>query len=212
MENIFFGAAAKYVLASGDTRPLNFLARMKNWFKRECIVPPPGISPRRCILPYVFEDWWPTRVAGPGFHHLWSMADCLSTSAYLFDDADDRMWATILFETAVRYWQDKPGKSRSALSAAGWSPITMRPLMFPNSESKVLGTSSATAPRTSGSRARRRLVLIRRRAALQVWSVDSLCADRRPPGLLRRITGLRAFRDAGQEACGPRVHDSPDRS
>jgi hypothetical protein len=24
------------------------------------------------------------------------------------------------------------------MSAAGWSPITMRPLMFPNSESKVL--------------------------------------------------------------------------
>ena len=49
--------------------------------------------------------------------------------------------------------------------------------------------------------------------------LGSLCADRRPPGLLRKIAGLRGPRrccsrrcDAGQEACGPRVHDSPDRS
>ena len=67
------------------------------------------------------------------------MTNCLSMSAYIFDDADDRMWANILFETAVRYWQEKPGKARSLLSPAGWSPITMRPLTYPNSESKVLG-------------------------------------------------------------------------
>ena len=72
-------------------------------------------------------------------HHLWSMADSLSTSAVLFDDADDRMWATILFESAVRYWQEPPSsKPRNMLNASGWSPITMRPLSFPNSESKVL--------------------------------------------------------------------------
>src|SRR6187399_1882811 len=62
---------------------------------------------------------------------------------------------------------------------------------------------------------------------------DSVCADRRPPGLLWRLSdGVVRFElagpiarhcaaisrprsvpsvDAGQEACGPRVHDSPDR-
>jgi len=51
-----------------------------------------------------------------------------------------------------------------------------------------------------------------------------LGAPGRPPGLLRKIAGLRdlrgcaelvrvtAFCDAGQEACGPRVHDIPDRA
>jgi hypothetical protein len=67
------------------------------------------------------------------------MADCLAASAFLFEDADDRMWATILFDVAVRYWQEPPGgKLKNTLNASGWSPITMRPLSFPNSESKVL--------------------------------------------------------------------------
>jgi hypothetical protein len=101
-------------------------------------VPPSG-SPASMTLPFVFESWSPARAATPSTHHLWSMSESLSTSAMLFDDADDRMWATILFEAAARYWQEPPGsKPKNTLNASGWSPITMRPLSFPNSESKVL--------------------------------------------------------------------------
>jgi hypothetical protein len=139
MDDIFFVAAAKYVAASGDTAPLPLLARMRNWFKRCCIVPPSG-SPASMTLPQVFESWSPAKADKPMIHHLWSMADALSASAILFDDADDRMWATILFEAAVRYWQEPSGSRspKNTLDASGWSPITMRPLSFPNSESKVL--------------------------------------------------------------------------
>jgi hypothetical protein len=138
MDNIFFVAAAKYVAASGDPSPLPLLARMRNWFKRSCIVPPYG-SPASMTLPHVYEGWSPVKADRPMIHHLWSMSDSLSTSAVLFDDADDRMWATILFEAAVRFWQEPSGsKAKNPLNASGWSPITMRPLSFPNSESKVL--------------------------------------------------------------------------
>jgi hypothetical protein len=140
MENILFLGAAKYVDASGDPGPLPLLARMRNWFKRSCIVPPEG-PPMAVTVPSVLEQWAPPQggVGRTSVHHVWSMAACLSWSACLFDDPDDRAWATILFDSAVRWWQESPGgKPRNPLSASSWSPITMRPLAFPNSESKVL--------------------------------------------------------------------------
>jgi hypothetical protein len=138
MENIFFFAAAKHVLATGSSQPLPLLQRMRTWFKRSCIIPPEG-DPASMTLPAVWETWSPAGGSRPTVHHLWTMLDALSYSAVLFDDPDDRLWATTLFEAATRFWQEgASAKRRNPLNASTWSPITMRPLAFPNSESKVL--------------------------------------------------------------------------
>jgi hypothetical protein len=139
MENILFLGAAKYAWVTGDPQALPLLARMRNWFKRDCILPPRG-SAVALTAPAVFESWSPAHPVGKtSTHHLWSMAACLSYSACLFDDEDDAAWAAILFDSAVRWWQESPGgKARNPLNPSSWSPITMRPLAFPNSESKVL--------------------------------------------------------------------------
>jgi hypothetical protein len=138
MENILFLAASKHVLATGSPQAMPLLLRMRDWFKRSCIIPPQG-SPVAMTLPAVYEQWSPAGGKRPSVHHLWSMLACLSYSACVFDDQDDRFWATLLFESAARYWQEGASfKLKNPLNAASWSPITMRPLSFPNSESKVL--------------------------------------------------------------------------
>jgi hypothetical protein len=87
----------------------------------------------------VFEQWSAAGGSRPSVHHVWSMLDCLSYASVLLDDPDDRLWASLLFESVTRFWQEKPAQvPHNPLNAASWSPITMRPLSFPNSESKVL--------------------------------------------------------------------------
>jgi hypothetical protein len=138
MENILFIAAAKHALATSHGQALPLLGRMRNWFKRSCILPPQGDATAMTVAS-VLEDWSPAGGARPSVHHVWTMAAALSYSAVLFDDADDRLWATVLFESVARYWQETAAaKPRNFRNAATWSPITMRPLAFPNSESKVL--------------------------------------------------------------------------
>jgi hypothetical protein len=139
MDNVFYIAAAKYVLASGDTSNLPFLGRMRTWFKTECIIWPTG-TPTAVTLPMVYESWSPTSNGQLAVHLGWSMCEALSYSAVIHADFDDLWIAALFFEGLTRYWQSSPNYSlHNAMNPASFAPVTFRPSMYPNSESKTLG-------------------------------------------------------------------------
>jgi hypothetical protein len=142
MDNVFYVAACKYVLASNDFSNLAFLGRMRNWFKNECLIWPQG-PVTASTMPVVYEVWapLPTTVRTRSVHHDWEMMEALSYSAVIHADLNDYYAATLLFEGVTRYWQ--VGASTTAVynanNGAAWSPITFRPSQYPSTESKVLG-------------------------------------------------------------------------
>ncbi|HYC76862.1 MAG TPA: hypothetical protein VEI02_04450, partial [Planctomycetota bacterium] len=140
MDNIFFIAACRYVIASGDTQYHPFLQRMRTWLKTSCTVIPTTTSLASANLPYVWYMWSPGAPNTASSHLCWPMIDALSHSALLFNDAGDLAVASVLFESMTRYWQ-RPALSGpvNALNTATYSPITMRATGYPTSESKALG-------------------------------------------------------------------------
>jgi hypothetical protein len=139
MDNVFYIAAAKYVLASGDNSNLPMLGRMLDWFKTECIIMPTG-TVTAATLPMVYESWSPTSNGSLAVHLGWSMCEALSYGAVIHADFDAFWTAALFFEGLTRYWQSSPNYSaHNALNPAGFAPVTFRPSMYPNSESKTLG-------------------------------------------------------------------------
>jgi hypothetical protein len=141
MDNVFYIAAAKYVLASGDGSNLAFLGRMSDWFKAECMFYPQG-TVTSVTLPLVFESWSPTTGGGQLSLHLgWSMCEALTYDAVIHSDFESYWTAAVYFEGLTRYWQasTNPFTQYNALNFASYSAITFRPGMFPNSESKTIG-------------------------------------------------------------------------
>jgi hypothetical protein len=140
MDNVFYTAAAKYVLASGDASNLPFLDRMRDWFKADCIVWPTG-PVTATTLPMVRDVWAPPPASGTfSVHHGWEMVEALSYSAVIHADITDLQTAGVLFEGLTRYWQSGVTFSTfNPLDAATFSPITMRPMQYPSTESKVVG-------------------------------------------------------------------------
>ncbi len=139
-DNIFFVAAVKYTAASLDMSYVPMLQRMKTWFKNTCVLHATGTL-TALNLPKVYDQWSPASPGLPSIHQCWAMIDALSYSAVLFSDQDDLNVATELFESTVRYWQIPPDvvATYNILDPDSFSRIAMRPLQFPQSESKVLG-------------------------------------------------------------------------
>lgn len=137
MDNIFFIAAARYVIASGDSAPIDLLDRMRDFFKTTCIVPASGAAP--VLVPaQVYYEWGPSFTGVKSIHLLWAMSEALSYSAAIFADQDDENWSTMCFETVCRYWQ--LGPTTSALNyydATTWSKVTFKPGNWPGTESKA---------------------------------------------------------------------------
>lgn len=139
MDNIFFNAAARYVLTSGDTSHNAFLHRMKTWFRNDCLVQATG-TVQAAHLPHVWYTWAPGQPVTPSLALCWPMMESLSWSSILFNDYSDLHEAGVLFEALTRYWQESPlGPTVNILDPGSFSPITMRPLSYPTTETKVLG-------------------------------------------------------------------------
>ncbi len=139
MHNLFFIAAVKYVIASGDTTDVDLLLRMKSWF-HEMVVPATGTR-SNCTLPMVYDSWDPVNPATNVMsnHLVWPMMESLTYAFALFENTNDYAAAAGLFDVITRYHQAPTGSPANLDNAAQWSPIGMRMLQFPGSESKIIG-------------------------------------------------------------------------
>jgi hypothetical protein len=141
MDNVFYTAAAKYVLASGDNQYLPFLGRMRDWFKQTCIIWPAG-PVTNSTMPLVYDTWAPPPATGNtlSVQHGWEMVEALSYSAVIHADLSDLDAAGLLFEGLTRFWQVGANfNTYNANNGFSFSAITMRPMQYPSTESKVLG-------------------------------------------------------------------------
>jgi hypothetical protein len=142
--NIVFNAAVKYVLISGDRRPMGLLSRMRDWFRNDCLVLGTGPFTARGLTK-VHYHWDPNGATTEFKRNLiWPMIESLSLSAILFWNdpvryQEDLSLSYYLFEEMTRYHQGKVGAVVDAFDAGGHSPITLKMAQFPNSESKVMG-------------------------------------------------------------------------
>jgi hypothetical protein len=139
MDNIFFIAAAKYMIQSYDFGAVDLMDRMRGYFKTIAMIPPTGTIPN-LVPAQVYYEWGPAFAGVKSVHLLWPMCESFAWSAVLFNDLDDVAWAQMCFETVCRYWQTGPTTAPvDFYNATTWSKVTFKPAQYPGTESKVLG-------------------------------------------------------------------------
>jgi hypothetical protein len=113
---------------------------MRTWFKNDCIVWPTGPY-TNSTLPMVYDVWAPPPASTTfSVQHCWEMIEALTYSAVIHGDITDLAAAAILFEGSTRFWQSGVTFSTfNAFNPGSFSLITMRPLQYPSTESKVVG-------------------------------------------------------------------------
>jgi len=148
MENIFFIAAAKYALTSGDPTYNGLLDRMRLFFRNVAIIP--GTGPITAQIPtQVWYEWAPPSsgfVGTKSVHLLWPMAEAMAYSAAVFQDVTDQNWASLCFETVCRFWQASGTTAVDFTAPTTYSKITFKPAMYPGTESKAIANLLRWAP------------------------------------------------------------------
>ena len=116
---------------------------MRGWFRNRCLVLGQGTY-TQYNLSKVYYKWTPDgSVLEPSTILLWPMVESLSWSSLLFWNDPrgraDALLARRLYQEVAHYHQASPGATVNPSNRAGYSPIAMRMLRYPNSESKVIG-------------------------------------------------------------------------
>ncbi len=142
MDATVFVGAAKYTMASHSARFLPLLDRMKTALKTQfCILPSGPLT--AWDIPKVWYQWSP--VTGGSEKSVlfdWWVSAVFAYSAAIFNSAEDLAWSEMYFETAIRYWQLGPTvTSVNTNDPSSYSKMSMKMLMFPESESKAVGHS-----------------------------------------------------------------------
>jgi hypothetical protein len=140
MAAIAFRGIARYSIASKTSTHDALLTRMRNWMVNSTLVQSTG-RPNARTLPYTFDTWTP---AGGGVtssvHLVWGHIDALSLYAHKTGDTASYALSKDLFDAVVRYWQLTPSSpAQNFTNPSSFSAVTMRPLQYPNAESKALG-------------------------------------------------------------------------
>ncbi len=140
-EAIFYIAACKYYLNSGDPTYLPLLGRMRNWFKTAVTSLPSGPL-TAMTLPSVHDQWSPTNPGGTSIHLAWPFVESFAYTYVISQDPIDLLWGQMFFDTLTRYPQGYPTMGpQNVLNPGTWSSITCRPYQYPSSESKVIGNA-----------------------------------------------------------------------
>jgi hypothetical protein len=139
MHNIFFIAATKYVMVSGDTSCVDLLDRMRMWF-RQMIVPASGTR-SACLLPKVYDTYYANGSGTSTYsqHLIWPMMEAMAYAFALFDDPVDWGYAAGLFEIQTRFHQAPGGSIKNLDDPNQWSAASMRLTQYPGTESKIVG-------------------------------------------------------------------------
>ncbi len=139
MDDIFFIAAAKYMMQSLDFASVDLLDRMREYFKTVAMTLPSGASPN-LVPAQVYYEWGPAFTGVKSIHLLWPMCEAFAWSAVIFSDINDFYWSQLCFETVCRYWQSGPTTAPvNHYDASTWGKVTFKPAQYPGTESKVLG-------------------------------------------------------------------------
>jgi len=137
MHNIFFIAAARYTMSTGDQTFLPLLDRMRNWLKTDCLIDVQGTM-GSMTLPAVVKKWAPGWTEGTSMHLMWPMMECMAYSSVIFNSNEDFRIAAGLFEVLTRFYQSPAQATVAFHNSSSWSAIAMRLTMFPGAESKIM--------------------------------------------------------------------------
>ena len=140
MLNIFYNAAARYVVCTNDVQFVPFLNRMQNWFTTQVIVPPSG-SMTALRLPGVHSQWAPGWSGGESLHLLWPMMESMTWSFVMTGDSNAYMAAASIFDVLTRFYQAPVGSTVNMTDSSTWSDITFHMNQYPGTESKILGNA-----------------------------------------------------------------------
>lgn len=138
MHAYFFLAAARYSAFAGDPDYLPLLKRMRDWFRDDCLILPGG-TVSNVTMPAVQKSWAPGYTNGTSVNHTWLLIDVFTYSHFLTGSVEDAQIATALFETMTRFHQHAQVDVVDYFDWSDYSSVSMRMLMFPGSESKIMG-------------------------------------------------------------------------
>ena len=137
MHSIFFCAAARYTLLSGDPSYLPLLHRMKTFLGTTVNM---GTGPMTAMtvptVDYLVYD--NGTVNGSHRHHSWYLADVYSLSALIFANQADADIAEFLFNVSARFHQEATTTVVNYYDPATFSINSMWMPGFPGTESKVM--------------------------------------------------------------------------
>ena len=137
--NIFFNAAARYTVLTGDPSHVALLWRMRDWFIQHGLVPA-SVQPSGLRLPGVWANWSPEGYTdGESVILMWPLMESLSWSAILFTNPADANLASGLFELLTRFSQKPTASVVDVDNPTDWSHVSMHMSMFPTTESKAMG-------------------------------------------------------------------------
>jgi hypothetical protein len=133
-------AIARYALASGSTAHHALLGRMATFLSTTVLTPPTGPMTNRTI-PKTVDQWSPLLGGvNSSVHLVWGQVDALTHVAAVNGDAATYALSKDLFDAMIRYWQaGTTTGAQNYTSPSTFSLVTMRPLQFPNSETKAVG-------------------------------------------------------------------------
>jgi hypothetical protein len=144
---IFLGAVGKYAVAVGGFDPVanRVATEIADWLigaptERGPLVG--GWGTDAAYVPWALYYHWnadPGRRDAPDRAHLAHVVDGLAYAWLLTARPEYRDWARVLAGDLWRWWQVGWGNAVDRRLVGQYSAITMRPVAFPNTESKTLG-------------------------------------------------------------------------
>lgn len=151
MHAVCFHGIARYSMISQDFTYVPLLQRMRDFIQSHIQIPGGSPAPQMG-MPYMTAVHHPAQGGnaawneGTNAHHLWYAADTMAISAMIWRQQSDVNSAWFLYQMLARFHQKGSGQWCDFDDPNDFSPIAMRMMMYPNSESKIMAGILGSAP------------------------------------------------------------------
>ena len=157
MHSLVFHGIARYSIVSQDYQYMPLLQRMRDFIVTTVHIPG-GTPAAQMGMPSITKVYHSPMSGnawheGANAHHVWYAAETMAISAMLWKQQTDINSAWFLYEMCSRFHQKSSSSWCDFDDPNDYSPIAMRMMMYPNSESKIMAGILGNAPTYMAMRA-----------------------------------------------------------